>query len=49
MNKIKLEDIKHILENKGKTQIFSKNYRYFQAGKTDLENHQELLFLTEAE
>lgn len=46
INKIQLNDIKSVLEKKGKTKIFSKDYRCFQAGRTDLDNHKELLFVT---
>lgn len=47
MNKITLEEIEKILKNRGETKIFSHKYNAFNAGKTDLENHQELLFITE--
>lgn len=45
-NKITLEDIKHILENKGAVSIFEKQHQYFNAGKTNLPNHKELVFIT---
>ena len=45
-NKITLEQIEEILNKKGETKTFSKDYRFFNAGKTDLKNHQELLFIT---
>ena len=45
-NKITLEQIEEILNKKGKTKRFARDYRFFNAGKTDLENHQELLFIT---
>jgi len=45
-NKIELEEIEEVLNAKGKTQKFAKDYRFFNAGKTDLENHQELLYIT---
>lgn len=48
-NKITLEEIREILNKKGKTKEFTKDYRFFNAGKTDLENHQELLFITKVE
>ena len=45
-NKITLEEIREILNKKGTTKEFAKDYRFFNAGKTDLKNHQELLFIT---
>lgn len=45
-NKITLEEIKEILERKGKTRIFEKDYHRFNAGKTDASNHKELVFIT---
>lgn len=45
-NKITLEQIKEILEEKGKTQIFKTDYHRFNAGKTDVANHKELVFIT---
>ena len=45
-NKIELEEMEEVLNAKGKTKKFAKDYRFFNAGKTDLENHQELLYIT---
>jgi adenine-specific DNA-methyltransferase len=45
-NKISLDDIRNILENKGSTKIFEKDYRFFTAGNTDFQNHKEYLFVT---
>ena len=45
-NKITLEQIKEILEKKGKTQIFETDYNRFNAGKTDAANHKEVVFIT---
>ncbi len=45
-NKIGLKEIKDILDKKGKTSIFEKDYRYFNTGKTDFNNHKEYLFIT---
>lgn len=45
-NKITLEEINEILERKGETKVFEKNYKFFNAGKTDLPNHKEFLFIT---
>lgn len=45
-NKIQLEEIEEALNKKGKTKKFEKDYRFFNAGKTNLKNHQELLYVT---
>ena len=45
-NKITLEEIKEILNKKGETKVFEKNYRYFNTGNTDFRNHKEYLFVT---
>lgn len=45
-NKITLEEIKTILSNKGETKIFEKKYKAFDAGKTDMDNHKEFIFIT---
>ena len=45
-NKITLEEIKNILDKKGKTKIFEKIYRYFNTGNTKFNNHKEYLFVT---
>ncbi|NQT11063.1 MAG: DNA adenine methylase [Desulfobacteraceae bacterium] len=45
-NKITLEEIKNILSKRGKTKIFEKDYRHFNAGNTDFNNHKEYLFVT---
>jgi len=45
-NKITLGEIKNILTKRGKTKIFEKDYRHFNAGNTDFNNHKEYLFVT---
>lgn len=45
-NKITLQEIKDILTAKGKTKVFEKDYRHFNAGNTDFKNHKEYLFVT---
>ncbi len=45
-NKITLKDIKNILDKRGNTKIFKKNYRFFNSGKTNFKNHQEIVFIT---
>ena len=48
-NKISLEEIQSILSKKGKTKAFEKNYRYFNTGNTEFNNHKEYLFITNVE
>ena len=48
-NKISLEEIGEILENKGKTNIFEKSHQFFNAGKTDFKGHMEFLFITRSD
>lgn len=48
-NKITLEQIKGILNSRGKTQIFEKSHSRFNAGKTDDAKHKEILFITEVD
>lgn len=45
-NKMTLEEIRQILELRGTTKVFYMDYKPFNAGKTELVNHQEILFLT---
>ncbi len=45
-NKISLEFILSVLENKGFVSIFEKPHAFFNAGKTNLENHKELIYIT---
>lgn len=45
-NKITLQEIKDILTRKGKTKVFEKDYRHFNAGNTEFKNHKEYLFVT---
>ena len=45
-NKITLEQIKNILNKRGETKIFEKDYRHFNTGNTDFNNHKEYLFVT---
>ena len=48
-NKITLEQIKNILDKCGTTKIFESSHRFFNAGKTDFNDHKELLFITEVD
>ena len=45
-NKMKLDDIKRVLDKKGFTQQFAVKHQAFNAGKTKFDNHQEILFIT---
>lgn len=45
-NKIKLETIESILKAKGKTKVFECSHRFFNTGKTEFDDHKELLFIT---
>ncbi|MDA3839888.1 MAG: DNA repair protein RadC [Patescibacteria group bacterium] len=45
-NKITLQEIKDILTKKGKTKVFEKNHKHFNAGNTNFNNHKEYLFVT---
>lgn len=44
-NKIALEDIESILSARGTVKCFEKPHPYFNAGKTNLENHKELIYI----
>ena len=46
-NKILLEDIMEILSKKGNTKKYEMPFKAFNAGKTSIENHKELVFITE--
>jgi adenine-specific DNA-methyltransferase len=48
-NKIQLDEIKNILNKCGKTKIFECSHRFFNTGKTEFDNHKELLFITEVD
>lgn len=45
-NKMTLEEITEVLNRKGPTKVYSMSHKAFNAGKTDLNNHQEMLFVT---
>ena len=45
-NKITLEDIEKILNKKGSVMTFEKSHRFFNAGKTSLDDHKELIFIS---
>ncbi len=45
-NKITLEQIEEILSKRGETKVFEHSHPFFNAGKTNFDNHKELLFIT---
>ena len=45
-NKIQLEDIERILKNLGPTKVFEHSHQFFNTGKTEFDDHKELLFVT---
>lgn len=46
-NKITLEQIEEVLSTRGITTRYEQSYRYFNTGKTNLDNHKEIVFITE--
>lgn len=46
-NKITHEEIIESLNKLGNTQVFEKPFNFFTAGKTDLQDHKEFVFITE--
>ncbi len=45
-NKIPLEQMQAILEQRGETKVFESAHRFFNTGKTEFDDHKELLFVT---
>ncbi|MDR1347426.1 MAG: DNA adenine methylase [Prevotellaceae bacterium] len=48
-NKIQLEEIEGILNKCGTTKVFECSHRFFNTGKTEFDDHKELLFITEVD
>ena len=46
-NKMELQDMLKILQKKGNTKMLEKKHKAFNAGKTNMSNHKEILFVTE--
>lgn len=44
-SKITNEEVFKILSDKGYTKVYKKNYKYYSTGKSDIKNHEELLFV----
>lgn len=48
-NKIKLEQLEEVLNKCGNTQVFSHEFKAFNSGKTEFDDHREYLFITEVD
>ena len=48
-NKIKLEQLEDVLNNCGRTQVFNHEFKAFNSGKTEFDDHREYLFITEVD
>lgn len=48
-NKIRLEEIEEILNRCGDTKTFECSHRFFNTGKTEFNDHKELLFITKVD
>ena len=48
-NKIKLEQLEDVLSKCGETQIFNHEFKAFNSGKTEFDDHREYLFITEVD
>ena len=48
-NKIKLEQLEEVLTKCGKTQIFNHEFKAFNSGKTEFDDHREYLFITKVD
>ena len=48
-NKIKLEELEKVLRMCGKTLVFNHEFRAFNSGKTEFDDHREYLFITEVD
>ena len=46
-NKISYEQMTDILSSKGNLEVFENDYKAFNAGKTNIEGHKELIFFVE--
>ena len=46
-NKIKLEQLEEVLRKCGRTQVFNHEFKAFNSGKTEFDDHREYLFITE--
>ena len=46
-NKIKLEQLEEVLNKCGRTKVFNHEFKAFNSGKTEFDDHREYLFITE--
>ena len=46
-NKIKLEQLEYVLNKCGNTKVFNHEFKAFNSGKTEFDDHREYLFITE--
>lgn len=48
-NKIKLEQLEEVLNKCGETKVFNHEFKAFNSGKTEFDDHREYLFITEVD
>ena len=48
-NKIKLEQLEEVLNKCGNTHVFNHEFKAFNSGKTEFDDHREYLFITEVD
>ncbi|MBO7052771.1 MAG: DNA adenine methylase [Prevotella sp.] len=48
-NKIKLEQLEEVLSKCGETKVFNHEFKAFNSGKTEFDDHREYLFITEVD
>ncbi len=48
-NKIKLEQLEEVLNKCGNTQVFNHEFKAFNSGKSEFDDHREYLFITEVD
>ena len=48
-NKIKLEQLEEVLNMCGRTQVFNHEFKAFNSGRTEFDDHREYLFITEVD
>lgn len=48
-NKIKLEQMEDVLNQCGRTMVFNHEFKAFNSGKTEFDDHREYLFITEVD